>query len=193
MDGMEQRFDGHLWTKPQTTNMSLPCTVQLSHCLGSLECHRVTCQFYLNNKQFNNTFFHGYLDRKICKGYMAQEDRTSITCHYCKKVVSCSATCDCLIYYVIPEEDVMTRLVVHVGVHKHLVQSGTSRVEIEKMRKLVRTVLRVDRGSGPRKVQMMVARQIMVDSLSLNRDSEMRETEFHNFLEELMPLVQNQR
>lgn len=39
MEGMEQKFDGHLWTRPHTTNMSIDCTVRLSNCLGSMELH----------------------------------------------------------------------------------------------------------------------------------------------------------
>ena len=38
MKRMEQRFDGHIWTRPCTTNMAIDCTVRLSYCLGVLKC-----------------------------------------------------------------------------------------------------------------------------------------------------------
>ena len=53
MEGMEQKFDGHLWTRPHTTNMSIYCTVRLSNCLGSMECHRITCPYFSNNRKFD--------------------------------------------------------------------------------------------------------------------------------------------
>lgn len=190
MEGMEQRLDGHLWTRPAQTNMAINCTVRLSYCLGYLQCYRKTCPYYLIDKRFNDFSFHGHLDRQVSKGYSATDENSAITCHYCQKVVTCIATCDSKIYYVLPKDVNMTRLVIHYGEHSHNVQAGTSRAAIEKVRRLVSTVLKIDKG-GPRKVQMLVARQMLFDSLVLEDGRVTGETELHNFLEELMPLVQN--
>ena len=65
MDGMEQKYDGHLWTRTVTSNMAKQCTMQVSYCIGALECHRINCPFYLSHKRFNNTFFHGHLAKRL--------------------------------------------------------------------------------------------------------------------------------
>ena len=69
MVGMDQKYDGHLWSRPTSTNMAIECIVHLSYCLGSLQCNRVTCPLYTSEGRYNDTFFHGHLDKKICMGY----------------------------------------------------------------------------------------------------------------------------
>ena len=157
MYGIEQKYDGHLWTRPSQSNMAIQCTIRLSYCLGNLLCHRVTCPYYLNEKKYNDCYFHGHLDRTVSKGYPASGVNSGITCHYCEKIVSCFAVCDCMIYYVLSYDDSMTRLVIHVGEHSHNVKQGTQRASIEKLRCLVQTVLKIEKG-GARAVQMKVAR-----------------------------------
>lgn len=194
MEGMEQKFDGHLWTRPHKTNMSIDCTVRLSYCLGSLICHRITCPYFVTNRNFNISFFHGYLDKQVSKGLLCEDGKNSITCHYCKKIVFfCNEPCRCKVYYILPMNSRMTRLMVHIGLHSHEVQSGTSRAAIERIRKLVSSVLQMDRNNGPRRVQMIVARQLLVNAILGQKNKEMGETELNNILEEMIPLVQNQR
>ena len=67
---------------------------------------------------------------------------------------------------------------------------GTNRASIEKVRSLVNTVLKMERG-GPRKIQMMVARQVLFDSLIAEDGEVANEKDLNHFLEEMMPLVQN--
>ena len=54
---------------------------------------------------------------------------------------------------------------VHVGHHMHEVQIGTSRAAIERIRKMVSSVLQVNRNNGPRRVQMIVARKLLIDAI----------------------------
>ena len=99
--------------------MSIDCIVRKTYYLGSLICHRINCPFYLNNKRHNNTYFHGYLDYPASKGFLVVEDRTSINCHYCKKIVTCADTCECMVHYVLPQHTNMMRAMIHVGKHLH--------------------------------------------------------------------------
>ena len=193
MEGMEQKYDGHIWTRPQKANMSIDCTVRLSYCLGSLVCQRITCPYFVTNKKFNTSYFHGYLDRQVNKGLLCQDDKLGIKCHYCKKNVFCAEPCSCKVYYILPFNPKMTRLMVHTGQHSHEVQSGTSRAAVERIRKMVATVMRVDRQHGPRKVQMIVARQLLVDAIVGQNEQSFGESELSNILEEMIPLVQTQR
>ena len=155
-------------------------------------CHRVTCSHYLNEKKINDTYFHGHLDRQISKGYCAIEEKSKIICHYCQQAVSCIAVCSCMVYYILPIDVSMTRLAIHIGEHCHNVQQGTKRASIEKIRSLVRKVLKVENG-GLRRVQMQVARQILFESLTKEDKMEAIDKDLDHFLEELMPLVQNRR
>ena len=193
MEGMEQRYDGHLWSRPSQTNMAIDCTVRLSSCLGSLKCQRQTCAYYLAEGKFNETFFHGYLDRQVNKGYIASEEKSSITCHYCQKEVTCFEICTCKIYYILPAKENMSRLAIHIGEHMHSVPKGTCRANIAKIRKLVSSILAVDHNSGPRKIQMITARELLLQSFINEQDCIKEDWELQNFLEELMPLIENQR
>lgn len=193
MEGMEQRFDGHLWTRPHKTNMSIDCTVRLSYCLGSLVCHRVICPYFASNQKFNVSYFHGYLDRQVSKGLLCQDGKLGVSCHYCKKIAYCDSPCSCKVYYILPTNLKMTRLMVHVGHHLHEVQNGTCRATIERIRKMVANALKVDKNSGPRRVQMILARQMLVDAIVGPNKTKMGEVELTHILEEMIPLVQNQR
>ena len=128
----------------------------------------------------------------MSKGYPASGVNSGITCHYCQKIVSCFVVCDCKIYYVLPHDDSMTRLVIHVGEHSHNVKQGTRRASIEKLRCLVQTVLKIEKG-GARAVQMKVARQMLFESLTKEENSDATDKDLEHFLEEMMPLVQNNR
>ena len=65
-----------------------------------------------------------------------------------------------------------------------------NRASIEKVRSLVNTILKMERG-GPRKIQMMVARQVLFKSLTAEDGEVANEKDLNHFLEEMMPLVQN--
>ena len=47
MDGMDKRYDGHVWTKTQTTNITngLGLAFCSSSCVGHLECHNPACDY----------------------------------------------------------------------------------------------------------------------------------------------------
>ena len=105
----------------------------------------------------------------------------------------CKEPCDCMVYYIFPSDSRMTRLMLHIGHHSHEVQLGTSRAAIQKIRELVSLVLWVDRNNGPRRVQIIVARQLLVDAIISKESGDMGEAELSNILEEMIPLVQNQR
>lgn len=87
----------------------------------------------------------------------------------------------------------MTRLFIHQGDHSHPVEPGTSRAAVERLKKLVSTFLKFNKGSGPRKLQMLIARKLLMESLTSENTGEFSERDLNNFLEELIPLIQNQR
>ena len=193
MEGMQQKYDGHMWSRPRKSNLSVPANVKLSYCLGHFECRNYSCIYYKNNKKCNDRFFNGFLENQISLGLPAEEERTKIVCQYCKQVVYCLQTCTCSVYYVIPSSSSMTRLFIHQGDHSHPVEPGTSRAAVERLKKLVSTFLKFNKGSGPRKLQMLIARKLLMESLTSENTGEFSERDLNNFLEELIPLIQNQR
>lgn len=195
--GMEQKYDGHLWTRPSTSNMRLECTVRISYCIGVLECRFPSCPFFTNNRRHNKCFFNGHLARKVAVGLLATDEKGKITCHFCRRSPYCIETCKCMVYYVMPHDKHMTRMMLHVGTHLHEVQAGTSQAMIEKTKHLVAKVVGVDRSAGPRKIQMNVAKEMifsaLVDDGTNDHGKAIGDVELTNFLEELVPLVENQR
>ena len=193
MEGMQQKYDGHVWSRPRKSNLSVPANVNLSYCLGHFECRNYSCIYYKSNKKCNDRFFVGYLENQVSKGLPAEEERSKIACQYCKQIVYCLETCSCSVYYVIPPDSSMTRLFIHQGEHSHPVEPGTSRAAIERLKKLVSTCLKFNKDSGPRKLQMLIARKLLMESLTTENSGECSERNLNSFLEELIPLIENQR
>ena len=195
MDGMEQKFDGHIWTRPVTSNMAIQCTVRVSYCVGALECHRVNCPFFSTNKRFNNTFFQGNLAKKIAVGLLAENEKSRIFCHFCQKTAYCVQKCKCMVYYVMPKDPSVTRLMLHLGVHDHPVQPGTSKAMIERVRRAVSDMLKGRGSVGPRKLQMDIVKDMLFSYMSKNENTsfDLGDHELCSFLEELGPLVEDKR
>ena len=101
----------------------------------------------------------------------------------------CLKTYTCFVYYVIPTKSSMKRLFIHQGEHSHLVEPGTSRGAIERIKKLVCTFLKFNKGSGPQKLQMLIARKMLMESLTSESLGDFNESNLNNFLEELIPLI----
>lgn len=195
MAGMEHKFDGHMWTKPITSNVAFEGVVRVSYCAGVFQCFGVSCPHQINNGQHNRTFFKGLLKKKCPLGYVANSDG-NIICHFCKRHATCVDTCSCIVYYVMPSNETLTRLMIHSGKHLHDVQPGTSKRSIENTRLLVERAVRADKNAGPRKVQMMIARDLISSTLTKPDrlpDEVVGDLELGNFLDELIPLVQNRR
>ena len=68
MDGMDKRYDGHVWTKIQSTNITnnLGLTFRSSICVGHLQCQNPHCD-YLHRahrtSSVNDTNFDGFTTR----------------------------------------------------------------------------------------------------------------------------------
>jgi len=65
MEGMDKRYDGHVWTKTQTTNISneLGLVFRTSTCVGHLECRNSNCDFLQcpnRSSKVNDTEFDGF-------------------------------------------------------------------------------------------------------------------------------------
>ena len=139
MMGMDKHFDGHVWTKTQTSNISNPwdLSFRLSRCVGHLRCVNPKCD-YLHRQgrlhDLNETEFEGFSQVVFSIGGPPPKGST-LVCRVCKTPPTCLASCPAQIYYVHGSLDA-ERACIHLGTHVHDVKPGhcrASRNEIEKL------------------------------------------------------------
>ena len=130
MEGMDKRYDGHMWTKTMTTNISntLGLSFRSSNCVGHLQCHNPKCGFLQRPERasgVNEVEFEGSSKDAFPVAY-APPPTSTIVCKICKEPPVCVASCDAKIFYVFGD-DTQERACVHVGNHKHHVKVGDYR------------------------------------------------------------------
>jgi hypothetical protein len=62
LDGMDRKFDGHAWTKTQTTNISCSKSDLLFKyvkCMGHLRCMNEECSHFLRSGEHNDLYWDG--------------------------------------------------------------------------------------------------------------------------------------
>lgn len=191
MDGMEAKYDGHMWTKPRTSRQAFDGIVRLSYCVGALRCDSSTCSFAMSSGKQNVRAFKGTSLKKCSSGFLVPKE-SSIVCFYCQSAAFCYDTCEALVYYVMPRDTSLTRLMIHVGKHHHPSQPGCSRLARDRVKAGVMKVLAADRTATPRKVQMAVARDIFMEAFMVKHklpSHDLDEKELAGQLEEIIPLI----
>ena len=189
---MEHKYDAHLWSKAQTSNIMFPGVCRRSQCLGSLVCPNETCPRLVNHNQRNDSFFNGSLVNPLKAGDICIIGG-KIECHFCKKPALCVEKCDCFIYYVMPNDTSMTQLMLHTGTHLHGVRSGTSKALRDRVKGMVDEVVRFDRNANPRKVQMCVSKMMLEATVmeTGGASTNLDESQFLAILEDMGPLVED--
>ena len=104
MEGMDKQYDGHVWTKTMTTNISnnLGLTFLSLTCVGHLQCINSDCEYLQRAYQtslVNDTEFEGFSKNPFSFG--GPPSMASIlVCKICKISPTCKAMCDVRIFYV---------------------------------------------------------------------------------------------
>lgn len=94
-----------------------------------------------------------------------------------------------------PHDVHMTRLMLHQGMHMHLVQRGSSRAALQRIKELVKEAI-TDVTSGSRKIQMNITKRLVLDSVVRKQVQEGRSIshmELSELLQQMYPLIQTQR
>ena len=104
MDNMDKRYDGHVWTKTQTTNISnaLGLFFRSSTCVGHLECQNPHCDYLQrvhHTSSINDTEFNGFTKKPFPVGG-PMPTFSSLVCKICKEPPKCIAPCFAKIFYV---------------------------------------------------------------------------------------------
>ena len=104
MEGMDKQYDGHMWTKTMTTNISnkMGLSFRFSNCVGHLRCANPSCDFFARTHRtstVNETEFEGSTTLSFLPGFPSPSGST-LVCKICKEPPTCIATCCAVIYYV---------------------------------------------------------------------------------------------
>jgi hypothetical protein len=130
MQGMDKRYDGHVWTKTITTNIAndFGLSFRSSACVGHMRCNNKECEYLIRRPrifQVNETEFEGCTLQAFVVDQTPPTEST-LVCKVCKEPSACIATCGAKIYYVASKIN-HTRACIHLGTHDHLVKVGDYR------------------------------------------------------------------
>ena len=104
MDGMDKRYDGHIWTKTQTTNITndMGIAFRSSTCVGHLQCLNPHCDYLQRahrTSPVNDIGFDGFTKEPFpVAGPLPLH--SIIMCKICKEPPKCIAPCHAKIFYV---------------------------------------------------------------------------------------------
>ena len=140
MEGMDKQYDGHMWTKMMTTNISnkMGLSFRSSNCVGHLRCANPSCDFLARTHRtstVNETEFEGSTTLSFLPGFPPPSG-SILVCKICKEPPTCIATCSAVIYYV-HGDATMTRAYVHLGEHRHPVKTGDCRSSRQRIDALI--------------------------------------------------------
>ena len=95
MFGMDKRYDGHVWTKTVTTNISnvLDLSFRSSSCVGHLRCENPLCEYLgcaHRTSSNNDTEFEGVTKEPFSIGGPPPSEST-LVCKICKMPPKCMA------------------------------------------------------------------------------------------------------
>ena len=193
MEGMEQKYEGNIWTKPQTqTRANKTFVLRKSFCGGTFQCMNENCSFRTRTNQPNKLHWNGQLIKSPKDGNLAIGSFGNLECFFCKHVPMCLKECPACVYYFMPKESMHSRLFIHYGKHTHTVSKGMCRASIQNIKTLVARAVRIDHNAGPRKVQMVVAREVVLRAFTDDDKAQgefMTERELQEMSQELQNLI----
>ena len=140
MDGMDKRYDGHVWTKTQSTNITnnLSLTFRSSICVGHLQCQNPHCDYLHRAHQtssVNDTDFDGFTTRPFPTSGPPPMGST-LVCRICKEPPKCIAPCVAKIFYVYGDGTTQ-RACIHLRFHRHPVKAGDCRANRKRIDALI--------------------------------------------------------
>ena len=112
MEGMEQKYDGHVWVKPLSTQMSFPATIRRSKCAGHLICSNEYCPIKGIFGQPNEIAWIGKLSTPIVTEGMFSLASETLACFHCGNVAVLLRECQYVAYYIFSGEN-KSRLFIH--------------------------------------------------------------------------------
>jgi hypothetical protein len=188
MQGMDKRYDGHIWTKTITTNImnDMGLRFRTSKCVGHLRCENKECEYLHRTHRIspvNETEFDGLALQSFAIGQVSATESTFV-CKVCKEPPSCLAICDAKIYYVTSKRNT-TRACIHLGSHKHPVKIGDYRDTKEKINSLIGEQLHRTPLATKSSIVLEASKDLVGEYLLRNEDEPNKVLSF----EELVPVL----
>ena len=168
MFGMDKRYDGHIWTKTVTTNISnvLDLSFWSSSCVGHLRCENPHCEYlgHAHRTSSNNdTEFEGVTKEPFSVGGPLPSGST-LVCKICKMPPKCVALCSARIFYV-HGDDTSQRACIHLGHHSHPVKVGDYRESRKKIDALIEKHVERTPQATVSKIVMEVSKDLLGEYL----------------------------
>ena len=140
MFGMDKRYDGHVWTKTMTTNISnvFDLSFRSSFCVGHLCYENPLCEYLERahrTSSNNDTEFEGVTKEPFSVGGPPPFGSILVR-KICKMPPKCVALCNVKIFY-IHGDDTSQRTCIHLGHHSHPVKVGDYRQSCKKIDALI--------------------------------------------------------
>src|ERR1700737_1150508 len=140
LDGMDKQYDGHVWTKTQTTNITnaVGLAFRSSTCVGHLQCQNPSCDYLQRAhrlSEVNDMEFDGFTKEPFPLSGIVPSGST-LVCRICKQPPKCIALCDAKIFYVHGKES-SQRACIHIGTHQHPVKVGDCRDSRKRINALI--------------------------------------------------------
>jgi hypothetical protein len=125
--GMDIHHDSHAWTKTITLHIKndMNLTFCTSTCVGHLHCENQVCKYIAcihHTSLMNVIEWNGFTLTTFVVGQPIP-DGSTLVCKICKVPQIYIAPCGARIYYVFGIDN-MTRVCLHIRLHKHLVRAG---------------------------------------------------------------------
>lgn len=188
IEEMDKRYDGHLWTRTMTTNMSTTfgLTFRYSYSVGHLQCHN--CAFLERSDRatkVNKMEFEGITKVLFVVGEVPLTTSTLVS-KICKEPPLRVALCTAKIYYVFGEDN-QERACVHVGTHEHPVKVGDYRCMQKKIDELIEQHVDRNPQTTVSKIVMETNKDLLGNYL-LRNEADPKTT--HLSLEQLEPVFE---
>ncbi len=139
MQSMDRKYNGHAWCKVITTKIKnkFGLNFKKARCLGHLHCVQDDYQHFVCSTSHNETFQCIECTHILVVGQMVVFPFASLLeCKLCHVLPLCVTNCSERIYYVVHRLQSISKVTIHLGVHKHLVVDGKCRVSMDKIRRL---------------------------------------------------------
>jgi hypothetical protein len=188
MQGMDKRYDGHVWTKTITTNITngMGLAFRKSSCEGHLRCANKECDYLRRahrTSPFNDTEFEGCTSRQFTMGQDPPADST-LVCRICKEPPKIVKDCAAQIFYIHGGSS-MTRACIHLGHHRHPVKVGDYRDTKLKINMLIGEQIEKTPSATKSAIVLEASKELLGEYLLRNEDEPPKTLT----LDELIPVL----
>ena len=195
MAGMEQQYDGHCWVKPVLTRMKFPAN-RRSKRGGHLICSNETCPIRAINGRPNQTSWSGKLLHAIPAKGISCLPYGSLVFFHCEVAPKLLKECPCVVLaWCIMFYPMKTGLVCSSTKEHILIQQQREFLvwQYKKLESLFHKQYLIFSPTGPRHLQLNIAKQMVMGPVIREDGSELNSNELMSILEEMRPLVHTHR